>query len=167
MPSTRHILIAAVVIAAAVAAFLIWHWSAERQVRLAFENLVERIEKRNWGGVARLVSEDYSDEWGLTRETGLRLASDGLRHFMVLEIEPIAPDFEISGDEATVRTAFHVSGHGTGLADVIVGRAAEIDEPFELVWRRESGAPWSWRLVSVRQPQLQLQGYMQYLDYLP
>jgi len=50
--------------------------------------------------------------------------------------------------------------NGTGeYAELIKTRVNSLDSPFALEWRRGVTWPWDWKLVSVRNPALEISGY--------
>jgi hypothetical protein len=146
------------VLALIVGIYLVRLWQPERQVDLHSTHLLAQVEKKNWKAVGEFVGNDYQDRWGNDR--GLLL--DRLR-----DVFRALPNARIEASGPTVR-ADNGSGHwiakititGTGeFADLIEARVNSLDAPFELEWRQGATWPWDWKLVSVRNPALEISGY--------
>ena len=135
---------------------LIWSSQPERQVLRAFENLIHQVENRKWDKVQSALSPHYLDQWGLSGEEMIHLASEGFRQFFTVEITPDTPVIQVNGKTAVVKVHLQLRGRGTALAEAAIARANELHEPFVLTWRRESSQPWDWRLASVSQSEIYL-----------
>jgi hypothetical protein len=49
-----------------------------------------------------------------------------------------------------------INGSAGEFAAAIQQRVNSLTAPFELEWRRQSSKPWDWKLVSVRNPALEI-----------
>ncbi len=143
----------------AVAGWCIYDWQPERQIRKATERFLVAVEKRDWERVRDTLTDDYADGWDLDRARFIQIASEGMRQFFYLAVEP--SDWRITREptdpptsEVIVTLAFQ--GNGTGLAQIAMNRLTALREPFVFRWRKESWQPWSWRLYSAKQPELRL-----------
>jgi hypothetical protein len=154
--SFRNGLYAGLLAAVIVGLYLAALWRPERQVRLHTAHLLSQIEKRNWKAAAEFIGNDYQDRWGDDRAILL----ERLR-----EVFRFLPNTRIEANDARVRTEtgkglwtarITVTG-GTGeFVSVIQTRVNSLSAPFEFEWRRQSSKPWDWKLISVRNPALEI-----------
>ncbi len=155
----RRILISSLTLLFAVIGWCVYDWQSERQIRKATERFLTAVEKRDWEQVRDTLTADYADGWDLDRDRFIQIASEGMRQFFYLDIEP--SDWRITREssdppsaEVTVTLTFE--GNGTGLGQIAMNRLTALREPFAFQWRKESWQPWSWRLYSAEQPELRL-----------
>lgn len=125
-----------------------------RQLEKRFEDLVDAVEARNVSRLEGFLAPHYQDAWGNSDQEALALAESGLQFFLSLEVEPQNPVFGVSERDATITTVFVVDGHGHGVAELILARGQELEEPFVFTWERMSWKPWDWKLVSISHPEL-------------
>ena len=154
----RALLIALSAIVVALLLWGIWFWQAERTVARAFASLVQQVEKRNWEGVQDRIAEDYKDRWGLDREEAIRLGSEALRQFFLLEIRPVDPVEiqEQDGGTWVVSSRLQIAGTGSAISAMIVDRANALSEPFVFSFDKQSWKPWDWKLIRMDQSQLEI-----------
>ena len=149
---------AGLIVAAIWAFWLVRLWQPERQIELHSVHLLESIEQKNWKRVAERVSPAYHDRWGHDRTVLL----ERLR-----EVFRVLSNPRIDAAQPTVR---HENGHGfwsaritltaSGeFADYVQSRVNSIQTPFELEWQAGATWPWDWKLVSVRNPDLEIGEY--------
>jgi hypothetical protein len=133
-------------------------WQHKRQVELHSVHLLAQIQKRNWQTVGAFVGAGYEDRWGNDRARLLERLPQILR---------VMPNARIEASEPTIRTG---SGRGfwsakiritsTGeFTDLIQARVNSLDSPFEFEWQRGATWPWDWKLISVRNPALEISDY--------
>lgn len=132
-------------------------WMPSAQVQKKTGQLLTAAGDRNWKSVGRFMSDEYRDAWGLDKEAALRLAGEAGRHFFALVITPagepvVVPD----GDRMIWRGRLVFGGRGNAVGEAMLSRASEFREDFVFAWRRESWKPWDWKLVSVSQPELNI-----------
>jgi spore germination protein YaaH len=130
-------------------------WHAQRQVELHNVHLLAQVEKKNWKAVAEFVGHDYQDRWGNNRA----LLLERLR-----EVFRALPSAGIEFSGATTRTQdgrgywsakINIKGSGE-FADFIEGRVNSLESQFEFEWQRGATWPWDWKLVAVRNPDLEI-----------
>jgi hypothetical protein len=137
--------------------YLVRLWQPERQIELHSVHLLSQIEKKNWKAVDEFVGRDYQDRWGNDRA----LLLERLR--LVFRALPQA---RINAESLSVRTE---NGRGDWSAKITITGAGEfggaiearvnfLEAPFELEWQRGATWPWDWKLVSVRNPALEISG---------
>ncbi|MGC1480396.1 MAG: hypothetical protein WA771_07825 [Chthoniobacterales bacterium] len=137
--------------------YLAYDWKPDRQLRKATERLLADIESRDWESVRDTLTDDYTDHWELDRAQFIQIASEGMRQFFYLSIEPA--NWQITpaeSDHATTTVDLTFQGNGTGLGQIALNRLTSLEEPFTFHWRKESWQPWSWRLYSAEQSELRL-----------
>ncbi len=143
----------------AVASIYCWQlWQPERQVRLHQENLIAAAEKRNRSRMEGFFASDYSDRWGLNKESALEASQQVLRQFFSLEIKAPIEQCEMGDRSAVITATVRLEGNGTAVADIAQRRVAGLTQPFTFHWERRSWQPWDWQLTRVNQPQLTLPG---------
>ncbi len=159
MQSTFRIgLYAGIVVAAALGLWLAQLWQEENQVRLHSEHLLRKIEARNWSVAGDFMAGDYRDDWGDDRTLVLDRLRLVLRSFSSLTITAANPQVRLDPPTGNWSAKIQIGGTGGEFAPEVVARVNSLTEPFELDWRRESWAPWDWKLIRVRNPALKISG---------
>lgn len=159
IPSFRVIAVAAGVIFLFVGVWGLVEFQPRRQLERANDRLMAAIERRDWKRVVPMISEDYQDAWGFDRQNAVSVGVELLQHFFGLGITRENESIEVRGDTGTVRARIRLVGNGTGIAQAVLAEANRLEEPFTVTWRREGWQPWSWRVVSVAQPELARRHY--------
>ena len=131
-----------------------WELSPGRQLEKAFTRLITAAENRDWKTVRAIVADDYRDQWGFDREESVRLASEVLGQFLALKIDCEALRSSRQGDAALVETRLRLRGRGNAVGEALMQRANDLQDDFRFAWRRESWKPWSWKLVSLSQNEI-------------
>jgi len=157
--SFRNGFYAGLVVAVIWAIYLVRLWQGERQVELHSVHLLAQIEKKNWKAVGEFVGNDYQDRWGNDRA----LLLERLR-----EVFRALPNARIEFSGTTTRTqdgrdywSARIKVKGSGeFADFIEGRVNSLESPFEFEWQRGATWPWDWKLVAVRNPDLEIPDYV-------
>ncbi len=152
----RLIGIAGLLVAVAIAIYLLWLWQPERQVALHQRHLLDAAQDRNWKKVGRFLSADYHDRWGFTRDTAPQAGGEVFRHFFTLEVRVQSSGLTVNRQAATAFDRLTLDGTGTFVAQEVVSRVNSLSKPFKFEWRRASSWPWDWKLVSVDQQELRL-----------
>jgi hypothetical protein len=157
MPASfRNGLYAGLLIAAIVGIWLATLWRSERQVRLHTEHLLSQIEKKNWRAVGDFVAEDYQDRWGNDRSRALGRLRQVFSYLPKARIEASAVRVRIENRQGFWQAKIKVTGGKSEFTTLIEERVNSLPAPFELEWRRRSNKPWDWKLVSVRNPSLEI-----------
>lgn len=157
MPSTfRNSFYAGLLVAFILGVWLVQLWSAENQVRLHGEHLVQQVEGRSWSAVSDYLAPDYHDAWGDDRTRLLtRLHLLG-RFLFDLTITISSGRTQVNGDDATWSVRLQLAGRGEAAAE-IESRVNSLTTPFVLHWHRASWKPWDWKLVQVTNETLEIQ----------
>jgi hypothetical protein len=149
---------AGLVVAAIWGLYLFRLWQPPRQVELHNVHLLEQVEKHNWKNVGEFIGGTYQDRWGNGRA---RLLERLPQIFLVLgntRIESSA--VAIRCEEGRGYWTAKITAKGTGeFADYIQARVNSLEAPFEFEWQRGATWPWDWKLVSVRNPALEISDY--------
>lgn len=142
--------------AAALALYLLWLWQPGRQLLLHQRHFLAALEKRDWDRVTSFFDEGYGDRWGLDRQSAVRMTSEVLRQFFVVEI--LAEDLQGSVDSrhGVVYARIRLDGEGNAIAREAIHRVNALRKPFRFEWRHASWKPWDWRLVRVDQQELRI-----------
>lgn len=156
--SFRNGVYAGLLIALIVGIYLIRLWQPERQVQLHSTHLLEQIEKKNWKRVGEFIGSDYQDQWGHDRALALERLREIFRALPNARIEVASPIVHTESGRGQWIAKITLNGTGE-YADLIKARVNTLDAPFELEWQRGATWPWDWKLISVRNPALEISGY--------
>jgi hypothetical protein len=154
--SFRNGLYAGLLAAVIVGLYLAALWRPERQVRLHTAHLLSQIEKKNWGAVGDSIGNDYQDRWGDDRTLLLERLREVFRFLPNSRIEANDPQVRTEMVKGLWTARITITGGLGEFASVIQTRVNALSAPFEFEWRRQSGKPWDWKLVSVRNPALEI-----------
>ena len=143
-------------IALLIGLYLTWLWQPERQVKRHTENLLHKIEQKNWAGVADLISSDYTDQWSDDRALLLERMRENFRYFRNARITIVDPTVNITEDRAIWRSKITIDGESGEAMSLLKERVNSLAAPFGLEWRHLSGKPWDWKLVGVSNPSLEI-----------
>lgn len=156
--SFRNGVYAGLLVAVIVGVYLIRLWQPERQVGLHSTHLLAHIENKKWKRAGEFIADDYQDQWGHDRALVLERLREVLRALPNARIEAAGPIVRTESGRGQWITKITIDGTGE-YAELIKGRVNSLDAPFELEWKRGATWPWDWKLVSVRNPALEISGY--------
>jgi hypothetical protein len=147
--------IAAIVLLAAMAAWLFLLWQPARQVELHTSNLLARASSRDWDAVAAMMAENYGDTWGHDRASVIDEARQLFSHFFALHIVPLDALHvsEIAGG-FSASAPIGVFGTGTAVAEAVIEEVREAGGEADFIWRKAGPWPWQWELSEVRHEKL-------------
>jgi hypothetical protein len=149
---------AGLVVAAIWGVYLARLWQPQRQVELHSVHLLAQIEKKDWKAVGEFVGTDYQDRWGNDRALLLERLREVFRALPNARIESSLASARTEAGRGYWTAKINVKGSGE-FADFIESRVNSLDIPFEFEWRRGATWPWDWKLVSVRNPALEIPDY--------
>ncbi len=154
----RHILLIAFI---PLLLFAAWHYlSPARQLRSAQKQLLTAISEKDAKACMKLIHPDYSDQWTFTASDWPAILQDLRTLSPILEITAVDPRYET--DQGVVDTGLKaIAGGGPG-SDTIESRAVRAKEPTRFLWKRQPWRPWSWQLVSIQNPDIDIPS-----DYRP
>ncbi len=139
----------------AIGLFLWRLWQPEEQVRKHSAHLLEAIAHKDWTKFGAFIDADYHDQWGNDRATVLARTREVFRYLRGVRINAIGPNVRLESDRGVWQAYVVIDGNDDNeLMGVVKARVNAIKTPFELEWRRISGKPWDWKLVSVRNQEL-------------
>lgn len=145
------------VVIGALVAFFLWgayEFSPGRQIDHAFNHFLEAVSDRNWKKVDRLMAADYHDQWGSNKEQAIHWASEGLQHFLALQITATDVNIVREGRQATITARLKIVGKGNAIGEAIMQQVNDLKGEFRFVWKRQSWKPWDWKLESFSQPEI-------------
>jgi hypothetical protein len=149
---------AGLLIAVIVGIYLVRLWQAERQVHLHSAHLLVQIENKSWKEAGEFIGNDYQDQWGNDRALLLERLREVFRALPNARIEAAGPIVRTDNDRGHWIAKITIKGTGD-YGDLIEARVNSLATPFELEWQRGATWPWDWKLVSVRNPALEISGY--------
>lgn len=131
-------------------------WRPERQVRLHTAHLLSEIEGKDWRAVGGFVGDDYRDQWGNDRARALERTRAVFSYLPKARIETSGAQVRTGDRRGYWKGKITIRGGSNEFATAIEERVNSLAEPFELEWRRRSSKPWDWKLVGVRNPELEI-----------
>ncbi len=155
--SNRNLALIGVSAVVLLGLFLVWYWQPERQVRLHQKALLSAVEDRDWEDVGELMAADYSDRWRHDKEFVLREAREVFRQFIAVQLTGEETDLIMEEGTGEVKTRLKLIGRGGPVAEFAMSRVNVMQQPWSFRWVKQSAWPWDWQLVSVDQPELDLQ----------
>lgn len=105
-----------------------------------------------------MVSKSYRDQWGMDRDQIGSAFRDVSRQFLTLRVEWADPQFAAGpNDTITLTTKPKLDGKSISpIGEVMLSTARRLDQPFTFHWKKEGWWPWTWRLVNITNPDLEL-----------
>ena len=132
-----------------------WHFlSPTRQLKVAQNRLLEAISSKDAAAIAKLLHPDYTDPWGFSATDWPGILKDLRLLSPILDLKMIDPVLDAA--HGVVDTSLQAKSAGGPAAELIADRAVELQEPTRFLWKRQPWQPWSWRLVSVQNPALEI-----------
>ena len=136
--------------------FLIRLWQPERQVNRHTENLLRKIERKDWSAVSDFLASDYADQWGDDRALVIARMRQGFGYLRTVRINALDPVVNADKRRGVWRAKITIAGDGRELIAFIKERVNSLVTPFELEWRHVSRKPWDWKLTNVRNRDLEI-----------
>lgn len=135
---------------------LFFRWTSAAQLEKQQAALISGVEDNRWGRCEKRISARYEDRWGWKRED-LRLVFQDFRsQFLVLGLRLEDPSWDIAGRQATLEARLRIEGTPWGLGASIQSRVNREPAPMIFYWEKESWAPWSWKLVRMNHPEVEV-----------
>jgi hypothetical protein len=149
---------AGLIVAVVWGVYLARLWQPPRQVELHSVHLLAQIEKKDWKAVGEFVGNDYQDRWGNNRALLLERLREVFRALPNARIESSVVSIQDKDGHVSWSAKIRVQATGE-FADFVVNRVNSLDAPFEFEWQRGATWPWDWKLVSVKNPALEIPDY--------
>ena len=143
-------------IALLIGLYLTWLWQPERQVKRHTENLLHKIEQKNWAGVADFIDSEFTDQWGNDRVLLIERTGEVFGYLRNVRITIVDPTVNIAKDRAAWRSKITIDGDNSEVMALVKERVNSLPTQFELEWRRASSKPWDWKLARVSNPSLEI-----------
>jgi hypothetical protein len=148
---------AGLIVAVVLGIYLFRLWQPERQVELHSTHVLAQIEKKNWKSAGEFIANDYQDRWGNDRALLLERLREVFRAIPNAQIEATNSTVRADNGRGSWSATIRIKGTGE-FADLIEARVNSLDAPFEFEWQQGATWPWDWKLVSVRNPALEISG---------
>lgn len=145
-----------------VAALVAWLLSqgvtAESQVRHRAEGFRRALADGRSAKAWHMVSTDYRDQWSMDRDQIGSALRDVSRQFLTLRLEWADPQLAAGADGAVALTTMpRLDGRAISpIGEMMLSAARQLDQPFTFHWKKEGWWPWTWRLVNITNPALEL-----------
>lgn len=154
----RHFFLIALIPLLVLAA---WHYlSPTRQLKAAQLRFLEAVSQKDAEACGKLIHDDYTDQWGFAPADWPNILKDLRLLSPILELQAHNP--VVDGANGVVDTSLLAKSAGGPAADYIAGKSVELKETTRFTWKREAWMPWSWRLVNIQNPALEIPS-----DYRP
>lgn len=138
----------------------LFEWPANAMVPARQNELLRLVAKKKFGKCDPYLSESYLDQWNFNKSDALLALEDIGSQFFVLNIEVKDPFHSIDGRTAKSEARLTLSGSGSPIAQLIIGRARRLEAPFVFHWQKDSWTPWSWRIMRIENAAIpHLEGY--------
>lgn len=135
--------------------FTAWHYlSPTRQLRSSQNKLLTAIAEKDAATCAKLIHPDYTDAWSFTYGSWPAILMDLRAYTPILEISAVDPIIDASN--GVVDTALLIQSGPGPAAEFIAARAVEFKSTTRFIWKRQSWTPWSWRLMSIQNPEVEI-----------
>ncbi|MEY2506194.1 MAG: hypothetical protein QOH01_523 [Verrucomicrobiota bacterium] len=108
--------------------------------------------------MGEFIGETYQDRWGNDRARLLERLPQIFRALGNTRIQWSAVAIRCEEGRGYWTAKIRVNGTGE-FADYIQTRVNSLEAPFEFEWQRGATWPWDWKLVSVRNPALDISDY--------
>lgn len=155
-----RIRILAIVFLAALILLVIqsFRWSGESGARRAHAKFLERLEDKKWGKCHRMIATDYSDRWDFNRDDVSLALRDVAGEFIIsLQINWSEGSITENDSRHTVAGRIQIDGRGSPAVPIIVREFKEFSaQPFRFEWRKSGFLPWTWKLVSIDHPSVEV-----------
>lgn len=150
----RNIYLAGLLIVA-IGLFLFRLWQPDVQVRKHSTHLTDAIAHKTWAKFASFIGQDYHDQWGNDRAEVLERTREVFSYLRDVRISAIGSNVRFENGIGYWRASIIIEGaEDNELMAIVKARVNTLQTPFELEWHRMSGKPWDWKLVAVRNPEL-------------
>jgi hypothetical protein len=140
------------------AIYLFRLWQPQRQIELHNTHLLAQIEEHKWKVVGEFIADAYRDQWGNDRKLLLHRLPEVVGALGDTHIQASGVAIRHEGDRGYWTAKISVKGTGE-FADYIQTRVNSLETPFEFEWQPGATWPWDWKLVSVRNPALEISDY--------
>lgn len=144
------------------AALVVWLLSqgvtAESQVRHRAEGFRRALADGRSAKAWNMVSPDYRDQWTMDRDQIGSALRDVSRQFLTLRLEWTEARYDRTPDGAiALTTTPRLDGKPlTPIGEMMLSTARRLDQPFTFHWKKEGWWPWTWRLVNITNPSLEI-----------
>ncbi len=138
-----------------LALFALWHFlSPTQQLQASQSQLIKAIAQKDAATCAKLIHPDYTDAWNFTAADWPGILQDLRTLSPLLEINLVSPSYDAA--TGLVETSLQAKSGGGPAASILAERAVELREPTRFLWKRQPWRPWSWRLISLQNPALEI-----------
>lgn len=139
--------------------WIVWPYlqPAETQVSKCHEKLFSLAGQRYWSEASEWLSPEYHDQWENNRTQAIELAGEAFRGFIILDLKWETAEISVNEGEKTaeIRGKISLEGSGAGISQMLITKVNNLKEPWLFTWKKEGGKPTSWRLISVKHPELE------------
>ena len=127
----------------------LWFQSPREQIERAQRSFLHAVEKRKWDKIASMLKENYQDEFGFDKETGLEAAKQMLGGFFTLEVRAEQTHIVPAPDVGFIQMKMKLEGNGTPVAQMVAQRVNETKAVWTFHWHKTGKWPWNWQIVQI------------------
>lgn len=129
----------------------------ESQVEKRKERFRTALQDQDVDQALAMVADTYQDQWGFTKDDLRLILKDVTSQFVIVNLTFAEEKPSRQNGDLLYSVRIQLGGRpltpaGTVMADF----SAQHRQPFLLTWRKEGWWPWTWRLVRVENPELEL-----------
>jgi hypothetical protein len=136
--------------------------SLESEFHATQANFWRAVEDRDWASISFVISPNYQDAAGYTRETGVGEARQALGNFLTLMVkdellsEKVTrhPDDPKHRAVAVATIKLRLDGNGMGASSLVVSKVNSISAPWIVQWEKTGPWPWDWHITEIHNDEL-------------
>ena len=117
---------------------------------------MKAVESRDWGRVNLFIADNYSDRWHHDKAFLLEQSQQVFRQFLAVTIQLEEKELRMEEGGGTLIGGLTITGTGSPVAQMVVTGIKALNEPFTFRWQKTGWKPWSWRLVQIDHPRLNI-----------
>lgn len=121
----------------------------QEQVTAAQAKFLRAVEKRDWDRVKNMLTDDYSDDYGLDRDSAVQTAQQLLGGFYTITLKAEPVKVQAVPDLGMMVMKIRMEGNGVGLSQMVMSRVNQLKEPWFFHWHKKGRWPWDWKVVQV------------------
>jgi hypothetical protein len=147
--------------AAAALGWIVWllaqGLTMEAQVAKRKDRFRRALQEKDVSKAMAMVSLDYRDQWKFSRDDLHLVFRDITTQFLSLEIKFTDERVERRGRDIIYTSRARLDGQPlTPVGSMMTSFSAQHRDPFVFTWTKEGWWPWTWRLINVENPTLEV-----------
>ena len=120
------------------------------------------VENRDWPAISYVISPNYEDAGGYTRDTGVKEAQQALGGFLTLTVKDELVSEEVTRQPndpdhravAVAQVKLRLDGNGVGASQFVVRKVNGMTKPWIIHWEKTGPWPWDWHITEIHHEEL-------------